>query len=123
MLFGMLIGNVSLELVDWITLVCVSLLMMVEIFLHMSEKRHPILIGIVNILFIAAILPHVPNAFVEISLANYTPIAVLGILILIIGIKIAIFIGGYICERVKAKKIKELQKQAKKREKQAEETE
>lgn len=117
-LFGMLIGNVSLVLIDWITLAAVSLLMMTEIFLHLSEKRHPILIGIINILLIAAVIPHVGSAFDEIALANYTPVIVLGILVLILGIKIAIFIGGVIREKARAKKIKELEKQAKEAEKQ-----
>lgn len=119
-LFGMLIGNVSLELIDWITLGAVSLLMMTEIFLHLAEKRRPILIGIVNLLLVAAIVPHIPAAFDEIALANYTPIIVLGILILILGAKIAVFIGGVIREKARAKKIKELEKQAKEQEKEAE---
>lgn len=119
-LFGMLIGNVSLELVDWITLALVSLLMMTEIFLHLAEKRRPILIGIVNVLLVAAIIPHIGAAFDEVALANYTPIIVLGILILILGAKIAVFIGGVIREKARAKKIKELEKQAKEQEKETE---
>lgn len=115
-LFGMLVGNESLGLTDLVSLGAVSLLMMAEIFLHLAEKRRPILIGIVNVLLIAAVVPHVVPAFDEIALANYTPVIVLGMLALIIGIKITVFIGGVIREKAREKRIKELEKQAKEQE-------